>query len=286
MGRKVPQAQNGVDLVEPCLEFRKMVLDDARAGIVEAVAHVGVASKFVPQDVADDGLTFLIEIDINGVFIAINVLFQQPVVAVNNRLRILLGPALCFGGNVAFGGQPVCLIADAVYAKAEKTYCWFENAGHTHFLEGQCLHFCQVQAAVVIVRVQRAQELARERLVLELANSLGQSRGAVLRHPGQGIFRAGVQARRGRGFVILLLPVVQHGGKAGFGHKVEPLLVLHLKSGCAGPRHIVVEHGFLPGCRIGQQLRRNIGLVKNNHSPPSTRKYTAGSLSRPASSVR
>ena len=258
--RKVAQAQQGVDPVEPVLKFRQPLVDDVRAGVVEAVAHVVVAGELVPQDIADDGLSVLVKVYIHGVFIAINIFFQQPVVAVNHRLRVLRGPALRFCGNGAFGGMPVFGVADAVDPKAEKSHGGLEHTGRTQGFEGQGLHFCQVQTAVVIVRVQRAQQFAGERLVLELGYGFGQGRGAVLRHPGQGIFGAGIQAGGGCRAVgravigglrpplilplilalSLILPAAQHGCNAVFGHKVEHLSALHFQIGGAGPRHVVV----------------------------------------------
>ena len=90
------------------------------------------------------------------------------------------------------------------------------------------------------------------------------------RDPGKGVFRAGIQT--GRHGVFAVLPLAQQSGKTAFRHDVEGRAALGFKLGRASAGHVVIQHRFLPAGGIGRQFRRNIRLIENYHSPPSTRK--------------
>ena len=111
----IAQAQALVDLVEPRFQRPGHAADDVRAGVVQAVAHVFGRGEVVLEDVADDGLAAAVEIDVHGIFRALDDRIQ-------NRLQLVAQEHGDDGRRGLVAAQPV-VVAGGGHATAGRSRC-------------------------------------------------------------------------------------------------------------------------------------------------------------------
>lgn len=252
----IAQAQAFVEPVEPGFQRPGHAADDVRAGVVQAVAHVFGRGEVVLEDVADDGLAAAVEIDVHGIFRALDEGFQQPDLVVQHGGGIFLAPAYGAGRDVVTGGAPLPGVLDAVDAQAEEAHGGLEHAGAGQAVEMGLHDLPQGQLAEMEIGEERGQAPAEQQLVLEQfggAYQPGIARTAV--EPVQGVFRIAVQA----------LPPAAQMAEVAAGDKVEVQPVI--QPGLPGSGRI--QDRFLPVGGKGGQLRRDIRIFQNDHGGPS-----------------
>ena len=171
MGGKVPQPQQGVDLIEPVFKFRKVCPHDRSAGVVQAVAHVRGRGKFVPQNIADNGPALRVKVHVHGEFVTVDVFLDEPVFAVHHAVGVLLAPACGLVLNGGKGCLPVGPVAHNAHPKAEEAHGWLDHAGQAQLFKGQHAQGVEAEPAVKIIAVEGAQQLAGQGLVFELCNA-------------------------------------------------------------------------------------------------------------------
>ncbi len=83
----------------------------------------------MPQNIADNGPPLRIKVHVHGVFVTVDVFFDEPVLTVHHTVGVLLAPACCLVLNGGEGCLPVGPVAHNAHPKTEKTHGWLDHAG-------------------------------------------------------------------------------------------------------------------------------------------------------------